>query len=332
MIIAIDGGSTKTISVLFDEKNNEIVSSGLAGSANYSTNPVERSMDNLKKSIGEALKNGNTSMDRIDRAIVSIVGIGDSEEATLIGRRILSEVLGSIKYEAVNDGLAAYHLGNGNMDGIAFAPGTGSVGYYRHGDEMNRFGGWGWSIGDMSSATWFSKKSIERAMFEIDSETIHKPFKNMLEKHFGMDIRELAWKIETRKMPKEVLASFSRRLSLMASDGDPYAISLYEESGKYMGEVVNGIERKIGAGKRVSIMGGTMQAGDFYHKIIRKYIPDANIFYGYEIVVGALMGDQQNFEFGFRDDLLRQLARSLESIPVKDLKEYLNIEKPLPRP
>jgi N-acetylglucosamine kinase len=206
------------------------------------------------------------------------------------------------------------------------------VGYIKTGKDMKRFGGWGWSIGDMSSATWFSKKAIEIAMMEMDSEQDEKPFLKHLERHFKMPLRDIAWQVETRKMPKEDLASFSTNLSPMASSGNSEAISLYDLSADYMGKIVRGIKRRYPDAGRVSIMGGTMQAGEFYYRKIRKHIPDVNIYFGYEIIAGAIMHHKNDVSFKFRDKLLEQLDSALRAIPEADLKKYLNIERPLHLP
>ena len=332
MLLAIDGGSTKTIAVIFDDNKGEIISAGLGGSANYTTNSVESAISNLTKAINNALSGAQIRMDSVHEIIVSIVGIGDSQEATLMGEKILTSILEGKKYSAINDGLAAYYLGNGSENGIVFAPGTGSVGYIKTGSEMKRFGGWGWSIGDMSSATWFSKKAIEIAMMEMDSEQEEKPFLEHLQRHFKMPLRDIAWQVETRKMPKEDLASFSTNLSPMASSGNSEALSLYEQSAIYMGKVVSGIKRRYPDAMRVSIMGGTMQAGEFYYEKIRKHIPDVNIYFGYEIIAGAIMHRKNDVSFKFRDKLLEQLDSALRAIPEADLKKYLNIERPLHLP
>ncbi|MCI2413303.1 BadF/BadG/BcrA/BcrD ATPase family protein [Cuniculiplasma divulgatum] len=332
MLLAIDGGSTKTISVVFDEEKNEIVSVGLSGSANYTTNSLEFAIKNLSKSINDAIEAADITMDSIEKVIVSIVGIGDSEEATKMGNEIISSLIGKKEYSVINDGLAAYFLGNGGKNGIVFAPGTGSVGYVKVENRMKRFGGWGWSIGDMSSATWFSKKSVEIAMMEMDSESSRKPFLETVENHFKTSLRELSWQIERRYIQKEKLASFSVNLSRMAKDGNKEALALFDESASYMGRIINGIRSKYSDAKRVSIMGGTMQAGEFYYKMIRKYIPDVNIFFGYEIVIGTIMHMENEMDFRFRDSLLKQLDHSLDKIPEDELKGYLNIDKPMKLP
>ena len=332
MLLVVDGGSTKTISVIFDEASRKIISIGLSGSANYTTNTPDSSKENLMKSIGDALHYSGLEMDSIERAIVSIVGIGDSSEATQMGNQILLSVIGQKKYEVINDGKAAYYMGNCGEDGVIFAPGTGSVGYIKIYEEMKRYGGWGWSIGDMSSATWFSKKAVEIAMLETDSESEATPFKEELENYFHFPLRELAWQIERRYIPKEHLASFSVKLSEMAKYGDENAIKLFEESASYMGTVISGIRRKYPEAKRVSIMGGTMQAGSFYHDMIRRYIQDVHLYYGYEIVVGAIMKTENEMNFNFRDDLLKQLDDSLKKLPKSELTKYLHIDRPLPLP
>lgn len=185
--------------------------------------------------------------------------------------------------------MADYFMANGSEDGIIFAPGTGSVGYIKSGESMKRFGGWGWSLGDVSSATWFSKKSLERAMYETDSEEERKEFVKEVEEYFNLPLRELVWLVERRKIPRKELASFSFRLSEMTINWNEVAVNPFKESADYIQPRVSGIKRIYKNSGRVSVAGGTLQTGDFYQRMLKEKIPGVRLYYGYDIVLGGIM-------------------------------------------
>lgn len=89
MILALDGGSTKTIAVVYYDENKKIMSVGLSGSSNYTTNDPTKATSSVKMAIENYLDSGGINLDSIERIIISIVGIGDSKEATGMGKNFL---------------------------------------------------------------------------------------------------------------------------------------------------------------------------------------------------------------------------------------------------
>ena len=323
MILALDGGSTKTLAVVVDERSLQLKGVGLSGSANYTTDSPKQARIEMENAIKGALKMSHTKLSDINRRIFAIAGIGDSSEATNQGRSIVNDLVGD-NFELMNDGVSAYYLGNLNYDGIVFAPGTGSVGYVKKGGNMRRIGGWGWTIGDFSSATWIVKKGIEIAMFEEDSGEKDRLISKKLNAFFGCNLRELVWKIETKTIPKNKLASFAPELAKLAREGYAPAFDIFRQSAEYISSLTNEIVNEFREDIEVSLAGGTMLAGDFYLNLLKKNIAHKfQTFFGYQVVIGALVYALRKFDSGLRENLVKQLDTILLAVPQKKLQEYL---------
>ncbi len=328
MILCVDGGSTKTIAVVFDENNLKVVGVGLSGSANYTTSSPVEAKNEIKKAISNALKQAKMAINDVETRIFAVVGIGDSEESTKLGISILKELVGD-NFEIMNDGKSAYYLGNLENNGFVFAPGTGSVGYTKKADNMKRIGGWGWSIGDFSSATWIAKKGIEAAMFESDSGAPHPLISKKIEIYFGSNVRELAWKVETRNIQKSLLAGFAVNLSDLTRSGYPAALDIFKQSSDYISILGNKVMKDLDDSAEMALVGGTLQSGDFYINMLRKSLQfEFKIFYGYQVVLGSLMSKLNLLESKIRDDLIKQLDYLLFKLPEDELKKYLKIASP----
>ncbi|MCW6170956.1 MAG: N-acetylglucosamine kinase [Thermoplasmatales archaeon] len=324
MILALDGGSTKTLAVVMDEKSLELKGVGLGGSANYTTGSPKHASIEMENAIKGALNMSHIKLSEIKKRIFAIAGIGDSLDATNQGRSIVNDLIGD-NFEVMNDGISAYYLGNLNHDGIVFAPGTGSVGYVKKRDNMRRIGGWGWAIGDFSAAIWIVKKGIEVAMFEEDSGEKDRLISKRLNTFFGCSLRELVWKVETKTIPKDKLSSFAPELAKLASEGYPPAFYIFKKSAEYISSLTNEIINEFREEEiEVSLVGGTMLAGDFYLNLLKKNMTHKfQTFFGYQVVIGALIYALRKFDSGLRESLAKQLDTILLAVPQKKLQEYL---------
>ncbi|MCW6171140.1 MAG: hypothetical protein LVQ96_08235 [Thermoplasmatales archaeon] len=142
MILSVDGGATKTCAILYDDEENLFASSGIAGPSHFVSVRPDVSERNIREAMNETILDGDERIDNVDSVIFGIAGAGDSVETTAHGEKIVKRVLGEKRFVLNNDGYAAYRMSNLFQDGVMFAPGTGSVGFYQKREELNRIAGW----------------------------------------------------------------------------------------------------------------------------------------------------------------------------------------------
>ncbi len=326
MILGLDGGSTKTLAIVFDENAMKIKGIGISGPSNYTNTDIKVAEKNIRMAVNKACDDASVNLEAIGTKVFGIAGIGDSDEATKTGNELVESIAGSSA--VINDGYAAYKCANLNEDGIVFAPGTGSVGYCMNGERMERFGGWGWFIGDEASASWIAKRGVLYATRENDG-MIESTFQEEVKKYFGMETRETVYRIE-RGLPKRVVAGFAPRIAEMANNGNKYAAEIFDEAASYISKLISARIKQFEKKPRISILGGTMLAGPFYIDMIRSKLKmDFNIFYGYQVAVGDVLfalEKKSNINSGIRNTMLSQLNDAI-SRHMDDASEFLMIKR-----
>ncbi len=327
LILSIDGGATKTCAILFDESDRTFLSSGIAGPSNFMTVSQDVSEDNIRDAMDQALSGADKDLSQVKYVIFGVAGAGDSKEATALGNRIVRNVMGSHPYTLENDGYIAYRMSNMFQDGIIFAPGTGSVGFYQKDGELNRIGGWGWFAGDEGSASWMARRSITLAQRQKDGIMPGDSLVKLVEEYFQGDFRDIMGNLEGQK-DKRKIALLAPHISMLASKGDEAALSILQEAAEYAASVINAAMVNFRECPEVSVIGGTVRSGKFFTNTITansKCRP--KFFYGYHVCVGGIVIASREMGFQItskdRDFIISQLETDIKRKPADLLRDSL---------
>ncbi|WP_393971528.1 N-acetylglucosamine kinase [Oxyplasma meridianum] len=327
MILSIDGGATKTCAILFDEADKTFLSSGISGPSNFLTVSQDVSEDNINDAMDQALTQAGMDLSQVRYVILGIAGAGDSKEATALGNRIVRNVMGNHPYTLENDGYLAYRMSNMFQDGIIFAPGTGSVGFYQKEGKINRIGGWGWFAGDEGSASWMAKRCITLAQRQKDGILQGDSLVKLVEEYFQNDFRDVMGSLEGKK-DKRHIALLAPRISTMASSGDETALSILQEAGEYAASVINAAMVNFRVCPEVSVLGGTVRSGKFFtNTITANSRCRPKFFYGYHVCVGGIVIGSREMGLQLtakdRDFIISQLEADIKRKPAELLRDSL---------
>lgn len=330
MILAVDGGATKTVALVMDENELVVKGLGIAGPSNFTSVPKNEIVLNLKKVIRESCKEAGIEVNEVGRGLFGIAGIGDSGKITRFGREIVEELTGRKDFDVINDGQPAYMMANLGHDGIVFAGGTGSVCFFKKGKKIERRGGWGWFAGDNGSASWIARKGLNTATMEFDGLFENKSLVREAEEYFNSKFKD-AISLEEIRYDKRFIAGFAPRVTKLALEGYEPAISIMEESAEYISSLVKSLLLKFSEPPLISLVGGTMLAGNIYVNMIRNKIKlPLNVYYGYQVAAGGLLLIMEKMgrkpTVGLRDSILKQIDRLLYKKNSKELKRFLNID------
>lgn len=329
MLLSLDGGATKTLSVVVEESTLEVTGLGLSGPSDLITLSRETTGRSMLSSSMSAVKDAGIRIDSIDRAIYGVCGVGDTKQLTQIGESLVREKMGTRDSVIINDGLLSYALSNMESDGIVFDGGTGSIVYYKIGDTYYRRAGWDWFSGDNASAAWISKKALNTATMEFDGLLKQKLLVREVESYFGGDFPDAIAGIEQTRN-KRVVSGFAPYVSKLARAGYEEALDIFKESSDYIACMIRSILPEFKAPPKISIIGGTMLAGDFYTDMIKSKIGhDVGIFYGYQAAIGGIVMllKDMGIHVGVneKEDLLRQVNERVYLKDIKTLKKFLSI-------
>lgn len=327
MLLSVDGGATKTVAIIVDEKKDRIKGFGISGPSNFVSAGPQLAEKNLKCAVSDALNEASETLDSIKTGIFGIAGIGDSGTDTNIGVKIIDKITNRSDFIKMNDGEPAYKMANLNEEGIVFAGGTGSVCFYLLNNKLNRLGGWGWFIGDDGSASWIAKRALNMATQEFDNIIGEKYLVEASEKYFHKNFRDLISEVE-QKHDKTNVAGFAPYVSEMASGNNRIALDIFKESADYISSIVNSIRGYFPKNPRISIVGGTVLAGSFYKTLLsQKLASDIYMYPGYQVAIGGIMILMQKLgistDFKKRDNLIAQVEKIIHGSRHADYNKFL---------
>ena len=193
-VLGIDGGGSKTLCVLMNEKR-EILGRGEAGSSNYQSVGIEAAKYSIESSIDKAIYQKQNI--KIDAICLGLAGVGRAKDIQII-KNIINQipVTKNIKSENTiisHDALIGLVGGIGNDVGIVVSAGTGSIVFGRnHRGETKRVGGWGYILGDEGGAYKIAVVGMQAALQAYDGREISTCLVEDFKKHFGLtNIEEL---------------------------------------------------------------------------------------------------------------------------------------------
>lgn len=282
MYIGIDGGGTKTKTMLVDKDMN-ILHTVETGPSSIRTVPIEESLANIFRGI-------DACIDKSNESIVSVFGgIGDvsgEEDSTFMIDRFkkhpaLTDAVINIK----NDVYSA-HTGalNGNH-GIALILGTGSVAFGKDKDEYtHRAGGYTYKEGDPGSAYHLGKLALQTLGKAFDNRIDASSFTDALINHFDIasffDMVKLYDDYYTRRTDVAKLAPI---VTEYAAKKDPNALNIIEKATDEVLLMIKAIDRSLSiTNKEIAIIGSLGQSNTIYTKRlyekIHAYDSDYTIF------------------------------------------------------
>ncbi|AWR95215.1 BadF/BadG/BcrA/BcrD ATPase family protein [Acidianus brierleyi] len=312
MILAVDGGATKTVAAVYKD---EILGVGISSSGNYTEVGEEQAKKNIMEAINDALNNSSVSLKEINKAVFALAGVGDSKKFTEIGERIAKDIFkDSI---VMNDGVSALRATNLFNDGAVFAPGTGSVAFYQKNGEIIRVGGWGWFFGDEGSASWIAKNAITYAIRSVDKIEKESKIPEEVEKFFGGEFREVVTRL-SKEQNKRLIASFAVNIDKL-SKNDELAFKVMKNAAEYIDLMVNRLKKDV---NNVYLLGGVMRSSTIRNLMSNK----VRYFYGYHSVIGGIITLEKINKEEIRDDLVKQLNKNLIKEPEEKLRKLLFIE------
>ena len=166
IILAIDGGATKTALTVCDQDGFEFYSS-TTSSSNYQAIGQKNVIEVITNLLTDAANNLHDW--HIDAAVFAIAGIDTSEDIQIVRHIIEQSIVASpLKIESYvieNDVEATLKGLSYGKSAALLISGTGSIAYGFDGDKLYRVGGWGHRAGDEGSGYWIGQQ-VARAIFK----------------------------------------------------------------------------------------------------------------------------------------------------------------------
>ena len=232
-VLGIDGGGSKTVCILINEKY-EILGRGESGSSNYQSVGIESAKKSIEFAINKAIIQKNNI--KIDAICLGLAGVGRSKDIEVV-KNIVKEIPVTINIKPQNiiishDALIALVGGIGNDVGIVVSAGTGSIVFGRnHRGETKRVGGWGYILGDEGGAYKIAVAGMRAALKAHDGRGIYTSLIEDFKIHFGFNnIEELIEVVYRSGLGVKDIAALAPIVDNAAFLGDKVANQIIDDA------------------------------------------------------------------------------------------------------
>lgn len=131
------------------------------------------------------------------------------------------------------------HVGAlGGVAGTVVAAGTGVVTLGTDFDQnWHRVDGWGYLLGDDGSGAWIGRHGLSAALRAYDGRGGSQTLLNLLLENYE-SIDDAIYRIYDTGTPGRQVAKFAPVVATAAQQGDPLAISIWEQAGQHLAESI----------------------------------------------------------------------------------------------
>lgn len=269
--IAIDGGGTKTDTVLFDTEGNI-----LARHVGPGNNPTDIGCDEARKRLMEDIdavyRNAGGAVETLYGGIAGTLPNGDiySDE---ISRRY---DIRCIRIE--DDGCNLISGAFGHADGCGMVCGTGSSLFVRReGQPLRHIGGKGYMIDTGGSGFEIGRDAICMALRAADGRTEHTVLQELLGEMLGCPVDDRVIPMVHRG-GRPYIASFAAAVFAGREMGDRVCEEIFQRQSALMADLTYAAQTSFDGGFNVVAGGGIVSHfPEYFEAIKQKSAPGANL-------------------------------------------------------
>jgi N-acetylglucosamine kinase-like BadF-type ATPase len=280
LLLAVDGGGTKTQAVVADLEG-KVLARGLAPSSTVHNVGFDQSCEALTIAIEGALVNvlgpqgrGEGPVwrsARIASACFGLAGIDSPEDEAQVSRWVREQAI-TQRFSVVNDSELILAAGTPEGWGVALVGGTGSVclGRTREGRTV-RVGGWGPILGDEGSGYQMAISALHRATQTADGRAEAKTLLDAVLRHWSLgDATALIRHVHADAMTPSEIAGLATVILDLAARGDADARAIVDEAASDLARHVQSVVRKLGVTKPPLALAGGLLRASMRHAVLAK--------------------------------------------------------------
>jgi glucosamine kinase len=273
--LGVDGGASKTASLLTDE-DGQPLGSGIAGGSNHLRVGIDVATRNIERSVNTALVEAGVAIRQVEYAYCGIAGSDHPEHHDRVVEA-LRVFFPRGNFIVDTDARIALTGAVGFGAGIVIISGTGSVAFGRNesGGEA-RAGGWGPTLGDEGSGYAIAREGLSAIVRAHDGRGEATLMTNLLCDQYGMcDPVDLPRFVYATTTHTDDIARYGKLVIEAARQNDAVALDILDDAGRELGECVLAVARHVGLSDRefpVAYVGGAFRAGEMLLEPMRRTI------------------------------------------------------------
>ncbi len=267
LLIGIDSGGTSCRAVLCDETGKVLRNCTVPGH-NPNADGFEPLEESFRQCLSEVLADFGGLNAPLDAIHVGAAGGSGGNRQIL--EDMLRRLLPCAKAVSVStDALIALSAGLGRKDGGVLIAGTGTVGFLRMGENLPRFGGWGYQVDKGGSGWHLGRDGFRAAMAGYDAGLPATALTALFEDHLHMTMPAA---IPALYRGDVSLASCAPLVFRAAQEGDGVALQILRENAACLADTITRMYRNFDAPLTVVLTGGLLREGSLYLEMLRAQV------------------------------------------------------------
>lgn len=234
-ILGLDGGGTKTIAAVVDDKGEVVAFVSGKGLDPTSDKGWERSLADMIAPFGS-----------LDAATLGLPFHSEIPEISARQIAVASALIGP-QARVINDVAVAFEGALAGQDGVLVLAGTGSMAWARGAKGTCRVGGWGNAFGDEGSAYWIGREALAQVSRHLDGRQPAAAFAQGILTSLGIAGDALMDWVYRQNSSRAAIASVARHVSALAAQGDADAQALMDVAAVHLSLLGSTAARICGA-------------------------------------------------------------------------------------
>ena len=264
VMIAVDGGGSKTEFLLFDEDGNILKELRLGA-----CNPISIGIDKSAQLLIDGIEQLREICANISGIYIGSAGFKTSENGKKINA-ILSKRYPHIRIWCETDVKNVFASVEGEEDCIAGICGTGTVVLLKQGEKYTQFTGWGYLLDSAGSGFHIGRDGIVAALEQLEGLGEQTVLTELIEKQLGASIKEKLREFYTKD--SSYIASFAGCVFEAFEKGDKEAKRILEINAKRFAFVINNVAKNYKEIKKVVLAGGIITQNLVFLDMVKKYL------------------------------------------------------------
>lgn len=275
-VIGIDGGGTKTHSILANE-NGETLFECYGGPSNFLIIGTEQVSETILELINKSVEHLNISISDISSVLIGTTGAGRRVDAEKLendfNAYLTSQNISLSDFRVESDARVALEGAFSGAPGSILIAGTGSIMFGKdENNNVHRVGGFGRFIGDEGSGYLIGKKGLAAVAKSFDGRGRNTMLTNLLQQKFNISSSEnLINEIYKNNFD---IASVAPLVLEAAEKGDPISFQILEQETDELLLHIKAMREKILTKPlSISFVGGILSNQNLYsQKLIEKIV------------------------------------------------------------
>ncbi|RMF55801.1 MAG: hypothetical protein D6748_14705 [Calditrichaeota bacterium] len=278
--IGVDGGGSKTTSILTDLQGN-VIRTARHGPGNIAVLDRGSIAQLIRRVINDLLQGEN--IEQVRWTTFAFAGAGRSKEKEIAGEIIKGA--GIKHFNIMTDAEILYYSIFGDEAGILISAGTGSICLIK--DENNQFqqiGGWGYLLGDEGGGFDIGHQAIRKAINEMDIGEPPSLLTKELLSFYGLQrVDELISITYSSHNPQRLVASCAKLVCDLAEKGEPNAEAIVDSAATaLLNLAMKALEHPhFGPQTRIALVGSILQEPSIVNQKFREKAREIGMNFNY---------------------------------------------------